>query len=373
MLKGVCLENEKGNYIDELIKLVHQLRSQIWLKDCCGGVLEYLYTKQAAIADIKMQRTHLVILGAGASLAAFPNGDRNGLRLPLMNNLVEVVGLSPVFLKYGIKNVNQNFEIMYSSIADDASLSNLRKEIEERILQYFFEMELPPEPTIYDHLVLGLREKDVIATFNWDPFLWQALRRHYTKAPLPRAIYLHGNVAVGYCLEGKSIGPVGALCSCSGKEYLPSKLLYPVNKKNYNSDPFISQMWKEMNAAIKNAFMITIFGYGAPQSDVEAIELFKNAWGDIAERQFEEIEIIDIRSQDELEEIWSPFIHTHHFRVTTNFFESQIAKYPRRTLEALWANLMEAQFTEDFPLKKEMSFDEIFKHIEPFIKIERKN
>ena len=31
---------------------------------------------------------HVVILGAGASLAAFPDGDKNGRKLPLMNDIV---------------------------------------------------------------------------------------------------------------------------------------------------------------------------------------------------------------------------------------------------------------------------------------------
>ena len=47
------------------------------------------------IANLSVQRPHLILLGAGASLAAFPNGDRNGRVLPLMYNLVEVVELQP--------------------------------------------------------------------------------------------------------------------------------------------------------------------------------------------------------------------------------------------------------------------------------------
>jgi hypothetical protein len=39
---------------------------------------------------------HVYILGAGASVAAFPNGERNGKKLPLMSNFVEVVGLKHV-------------------------------------------------------------------------------------------------------------------------------------------------------------------------------------------------------------------------------------------------------------------------------------
>ena len=33
-------------------------------------------TVSSEIQDTKMQRPHVVILGAGASLAAFPNGDQ---------------------------------------------------------------------------------------------------------------------------------------------------------------------------------------------------------------------------------------------------------------------------------------------------------
>jgi hypothetical protein len=32
-------------------------------------------------------------------------------------------------------------------------------------------LELPDHPTVYDHLLLSLRKKDAIFTFNWDPFL----------------------------------------------------------------------------------------------------------------------------------------------------------------------------------------------------------
>ena len=49
------------------------------------------------IKDVKFGRPHVVILGAGASLAAFPNGDANGIRLPLMLDFIEKI--KPLFLK----------------------------------------------------------------------------------------------------------------------------------------------------------------------------------------------------------------------------------------------------------------------------------
>ena len=40
-------------------------------------------TVEELIKDIRAGKPHVVILGAGASAAAFPNGDKNGNKLPL--------------------------------------------------------------------------------------------------------------------------------------------------------------------------------------------------------------------------------------------------------------------------------------------------
>jgi hypothetical protein len=54
-------------------------------------------TARQEIHQIEMERAHVVILGAGASLAAFPDGDKYGIKLPLMNNLVETLLSDPQF------------------------------------------------------------------------------------------------------------------------------------------------------------------------------------------------------------------------------------------------------------------------------------
>jgi len=53
-------------------------------------------TQEPDMADIInnfKQRPHIVILDAGASLAALPHGDRNGRKLPVMDNFMETLGL----------------------------------------------------------------------------------------------------------------------------------------------------------------------------------------------------------------------------------------------------------------------------------------
>ena len=65
------------------------------------------------VSENKNNSPHVVILGIGGSLAAFPNGDKNGRKLPLMYNLVEVLGIGYLFEKHGVKYDGENFEAVY--------------------------------------------------------------------------------------------------------------------------------------------------------------------------------------------------------------------------------------------------------------------
>jgi hypothetical protein len=82
--------------------------------------------------------------------------------------------------------------------------------------------------------------------------------------------------------------------------------------------------------------MITVFGYSAPQSDVSAMRILRSAWGGTAERSLEQFEIIDTRPEEVLIESWKGFIDPgqHHYEIHRNFYESWLAKHPRRTGEA---------------------------------------
>ena len=68
------------------------------------------------IQQVEMERPHVVILGAGASYATLPSGDKNGTRLPLMNNFVDVLGLDDLLAKTGIDYKNRNFEEIYDQL-----------------------------------------------------------------------------------------------------------------------------------------------------------------------------------------------------------------------------------------------------------------
>ena len=111
---------------------------------------------------------HVVLLGAGASRAAFPNGDRAGRSLPLMDDLLEVLDLRSVFEGVGPIE-DANFESGYSKLAEDPRYEKIRGEVERRVGDYFSSLELPDEATIYDTLLLSLRRRDAVFTFNWIP------------------------------------------------------------------------------------------------------------------------------------------------------------------------------------------------------------
>lgn len=319
---------------------------------------------------------HVFILGAGTSRAVCPDGDKNGKKIPLMNDLIEIVGLQQLLTKSGIQISNKDFEAVYSELSLGGNHADLLNEIEKKVFDYFASLELPEEPTLYDHLVLSLRKKDLIVTFNWDPFLPQALHRVYKRFgndALPLALYLHGNVAIGYCNrhEPKTIGVRGYCCGKCGEMLETSHLLYPVTQKNYRNDPSISKSWDEVQRHLKHAFLLTIFGYRAPETDVEAIDLLKAGWKNGGSRSLEQIELIDIREKDDLYRSWEPFICRNHYSVWDNFYNSYCTRQPRRSCEDRWETYLQNNPQHERPVPRDASWEELENFFSPLIEQER--
>ena len=156
------------------------------------------------------------------------------------------------------------------------------------------------------------------------------------------------------------MGNSGGFCNSCGDRFENTPLLYPVAEKGYQDSEFISRQWATLEALLKKAFMVTVFGYGAPVSDTASIDFLKNAWGTSESRSMEEFEIIDIRKEEELVDTWSPFIHSHHYRVESSFYDSWIANHPRRTGEAYLNQFYYAKFIENNPLPKDAGFNELW-------------
>jgi hypothetical protein len=327
-------------------------------------------TRTELVRNPDMQRPHVVVLGAGASVAASPEGDRNGRRLPTMDNFMELLGLRPLLEKSGVSEQDENFEAVYSSLCSDQSKAVLTRQIETIVHNYFLSLELPDYPTEYDYLLLSLRRKDAVFTFNWDPFLFDAWARN-CRFSLPKIFFLHGNVRAAYCpSHWTKWGAPWAHCPECRARFVSSKLLYPVKIKNYASDQFIASAWDCAKWYLESAFTLTIFGYGAPSSDTEAVDLMKNAWNRVSQRLVERVEIIDVKSEDTLYDTWKPFISHYHYDCRSNFFQSYIAQYPRRSGEALYAPSVHGRPAEQFPIPKCRNFDELYAWLEPIAQYE---
>ncbi len=74
------------------------------------------------IKDISLSEgTHIVILGAGASIAsALRNPEKHHLNLPSMNDLSEVCGLDDVLCDFPQELICNNFEATYSNLVEYA-------------------------------------------------------------------------------------------------------------------------------------------------------------------------------------------------------------------------------------------------------------
>jgi hypothetical protein len=312
--------------------------------------------KEALIKNPENIRPHVVLLGAGASRAAFPNGESTNKLLPLMNDLAETLELATIVNDAGL-DPSQNFESIYSSIKDKP----LRNTLEKEIKKYFSALTLPATATDYDRLLLSLRGKDAIFTFNWDPFLFDACVRNHHVAKLPEIFFLHGNVRIGSCIQHQKWGGKSDICPTCGVRFSEVPLLYPIEKKDYseNANEYVKEAWKNAEYFFKNAFTVTIFGYGAPSSDTEAVKLLHNAWFDGSTRKLEHIEIIDIADSNTLHERWVSFTPTNHYQIRSNLSESRLLQWPRRSCESLLYPMRDGEACEAFPLTLTDNLEEL--------------
>jgi hypothetical protein len=165
-------------------------------------------------------------------------------------------------------------------------------------------------------------------------------------------------------------GSAGTACAKCGAAFTASRLLYPVSQKNYSMNHQIAIEWKEIKNALANAYYVTVFGYSAPRTDVEAIAMLQEGWGKSEDRQLEQFTMIDIRPSDEVEKSWKSFIHSHHSACYDNFYETWLISHPRRSCESLFAAVMNLTPYRNDPLPKLRTFDQLNAFFEPYFKAE---
>ena len=292
---------------------------------------------------------HLVILGAGASKAAFPNGDGRGVSVPLMTDLDDVAGNVWWSLVREADVPRTTFETRYAWLKQAGRFGDRLAEVEAELAEHFRKMTLPEVPTIYDHLVLGMRAQDTIATFNWDPFLLLTYQRHvqrFGRSRLPDIRFLHGSVLYATCGQHDVLGIAGMNCTHCGQALRSVGPVYPEERKDYVSDPLLRREWRVVQRQLRSAFHLTIFGYSGPETDVEARQMLRQAWSP-DDRTTGHLEVLDLVGRAELEERWRKFIPFSHLLANSKWENCSIARWPRRTMEWKWMASLKGTPTED--------------------------
>lgn len=286
----------------------------------------------------KIANPHVVIIGAGASRAAC-SVDRNGKVVPLLRDIHHVLNITSQLEKYSLTGKEwNNFESLYSYIFDKKEYKKLKDLLERSIEDYFSSLQLPESVTIYDYLVLALTKKDIIISFNWDPFLLQAYRRNLKVGNLPQIVFLHGNVGLGVCYKCKNKGYINDTCPSCHQKLERCPLLYPVCRKNYYEDPLIKNEWSQAKDWLSNAGGITIFGYSAPETDREAYHLLKNSYQKSKREAIAPFTLIDL--QEKQMKKWQDIFDERMAVFCTRFEQTNLWKFPRESLEAMWKAIL---------------------------------
>ena len=288
-----------------------------------------------AFANTFAQRPHLVIIGAGATMDAIPNGDKNGKRSSVMAGFIETLGFTDIIKDANLCIESDNLEDVYSALAGRESYNDIRFNLENAIFNYFDSLELPDSITKYDLLIASLTKKDCIASFNWDGLLVDAyLRMMKITDNLPEIIFLHGNVKVGYCADCDTFGYYRLSCP-------------------------------------------------APKTDAETIEKLQNAFIRITTNRFlDEIQIIEREgfNHTSISDAWvnlSSNVHGH-LNIYDSFFDTYLAEFPRRSVEGYakrnilgWWGDSSLSFTKERGCN--YTFNELSKYISPLLSDEEYN
>src|SRR4051812_41351907 len=94
------------------------------------------------IADTSARRPHVLLLGAGASKAALPDGDRNGVPVPLLRDVASALSLAERFPPELRELASTDFEAAYSKLVDSETDTSA---VDVEVRDFFAALELPGE------------------------------------------------------------------------------------------------------------------------------------------------------------------------------------------------------------------------------------
>lgn len=153
-------------------------------------------------------------------------------------------------------------------------------------------------------------------------------------------------------------------------DYSFGTLLFPTHHKNYSQDPIISMAWSKFEKALVVGSLLTIIGYGAPKSDVDAISLISKFWSS-RDANLKEIQIVDVKSEDEIFNSWRDVTYSHHFTCHKNVYSIFLFQFPRRSNSAYLDQFFQCRFLNgSHGFRSGMTFKEAIDFVAPLIEEE---
>lgn len=293
---------------------------------------------------------HLVILGAGSTIATIPEGDKNGMKSFTLDNLLTDPYFSSFVTKLNPKYNRLNVEQLCERLNKENI--HLYNELVSLIRTKYAKLELPDNFTILERLIMSLKADDAIVSFNWDDLLIQAYQRvNIPEEKLPHLCFPHGNAQAGF-----NNHRYGSKRDPKNKYLKNSPLNMPINRSDYKENIFINSQWRILDYYIKSALMITFFGYSGPISDQNDIQHLEQLFSE--NKICTKIEIIDKskESATSISQRWDGFIKLTENKpdLCGSFFESRIARFPRRTIESLdnWVTQKKVEIEDKSTFKK---------------------
>ena len=199
--------------------LIEQARAALWTRTLrtMESADPQVVAREEEINNSSRGWPHFVLLGAGASKAALPDGDKNGLNLPLLRDLAIHLELAePSQRIFRISRVT-NFEAAYSQLYErDPTRDRTDRRRDRRLLSA---ASCPTKRTCTTPFSYRWKEgRDLHLQLGSAPI-------HLARAPEPIGprrrppvhLLLHGNVIAAYCERDDVWGYTNGRCSKCGR------------------------------------------------------------------------------------------------------------------------------------------------------------
>jgi hypothetical protein len=124
---------------------------------------------------------------------------------------------------------------------------------------------------------------------------------------------------------------------------------------------------------LENAFMFTVFGYIALlKTDREAKALCSQLGEDQMREIWSRQHLLHLNLKMKFLSRGGDFIHTHHYEVYSDYFDSWIANHPRRTGESYFNQYYKAKFIDNNPAPKNVSMEQLLNWFQRFREAEER-